>query len=67
MEPDTRAQQQVSAEVPMEPPGSSAPVEVQARSAEEAAHSENNILQWKAYLPKDCIRTMIEMGWDITT
>jgi hypothetical protein len=31
------------------------------------ARSENNILQWMSYLPEDCIRTMIQMGWDITT
>jgi hypothetical protein len=23
--------------------------------------------QWMAYLPKDCIKTMIHMGWDVTT
>jgi hypothetical protein len=31
------------------------------------AHSEENILRWMEYLPDDCIRTMILMGWDITT
>jgi hypothetical protein len=31
------------------------------------ARSENNILQWMSYLPKDCIKTMIQMGWDSTT
>jgi hypothetical protein len=31
------------------------------------ARSENNILQWMSYLPEDCIKTMIQMGWDITT
>jgi hypothetical protein len=36
-------------------------------SAADVAHSENNILQWMEYLPEDCIRTMILMGWDITT
>jgi hypothetical protein len=34
---------------------------------DEIVRSENNILQWTAYLPEDCIRTMIEMGWDIST
>jgi hypothetical protein len=33
----------------------------------DVAHSEKNILQWMVYLPEDCIRTMIEMGWDVTT
>jgi hypothetical protein len=31
------------------------------------ARSEVNILQWMAYLPENCIRTMIQMGWDVTT
>jgi hypothetical protein len=33
----------------------------------DVAHSEENVLQWMAYLPEDCIRTMIQMGWDVTT
>jgi hypothetical protein len=33
----------------------------------DIAHSEKNILQWMEYLPEDCIRTMVLMGWDITT
>jgi hypothetical protein len=33
----------------------------------DVARSEENILQWMAYLPEDCIRTMIAMGWDVTT
>jgi hypothetical protein len=32
-----------------------------------AARSARNILQWKAYLPHDCIERMIAMGWDRTT
>ena len=36
-------------------------------AATDIAHSEKNILQWMSYLPQDCIRTMILMGWDITT
>jgi hypothetical protein len=35
--------------------------------AAEIAHSEENILRWMAYLPEDCIRTMVLMGWHITT
>lgn len=33
----------------------------------DAARSEKNILQWMSYLPEDCIKTMIDMGWDVTT
>jgi hypothetical protein len=29
--------------------------------------SEANILRWMAYLPQDCVETMIRMGWDLTT
>jgi hypothetical protein len=31
------------------------------------ARSENNIFEWMSYLPEDCIKRMIQMGWDITT
>lgn len=34
---------------------------------DDVVRSENNILQWMSYLPEDCIRTMIAMGWDVTT
>ena len=36
-------------------------------SADDTAHSEENILRWMSYLPEDCIRRMIEMKWDLTT
>jgi hypothetical protein len=36
-------------------------------TAVDIAHSEENILQWMSYLPEDCIRTMVLMGWDLTT
>jgi hypothetical protein len=36
-------------------------------TATDIAHSENNIMQWMTYLPEDCIRTMVLMGWDINT
>jgi hypothetical protein len=35
--------------------------------AADIAHSEENILRWMAYLPEDCIKTMVLMGWDLTT
>lgn len=66
MEDDSQAQQRFSAEVPTEPSEASAPVEVQVSSV-DAARSEDNILEWMAYLPEDCVRTMIDMGWDLTT
>lgn len=33
----------------------------------DVARSEDNILRWMEYLPEDCIRTMILMGWDVST
>ena len=66
MEPDTLVQQQDFAELPGEPSGAAAPVEARVNH-DDAARSEENILQWMSYLPEDCIRTMIEMGWDVTT
>jgi hypothetical protein len=30
-------------------------------------HSEANILAWMAYLPQDCVETMIKLGWDRST
>ena len=66
METDTQVQQRVSSELQTEPSDATAPVEVQVNDV-DAARSEENILQWKSYLPEDCFRTMIEMGWDVTT
>jgi hypothetical protein len=40
--------------------------DVRANEA-DAARSSQNILQWMSYLPEDCVRTMIAMGWDVTT
>lgn len=33
----------------------------------DAARSQENIRQWMSYLPEDCVRTMIDMRWDVTT
>ena len=49
-----------------EPSDAAAAAEARANDA-EIARSEENILRWMSYLPEDCIRTMIQMGWDITT
>jgi hypothetical protein len=40
---------------------------IDARADDDVSRSENNILQWMSYLPEDCIRTMIAMGWDVST
>lgn len=40
---------------------------IDARAEDGIRRSEDNILQWMSYLPEDCIRTMILMGWDVST
>jgi hypothetical protein len=35
--------------------------------AEDAARAAQNILQWTSYLPPECVKAMITMGWDRTT
>jgi hypothetical protein len=35
--------------------------------AADAAHAADNIAQWRAYLPSDCIEAMVAMGWDRST
>jgi hypothetical protein len=35
--------------------------------AADAKRSVNNILEWNTYLPANCVRTMVRMGWDYTT
>ena len=71
MEPDSPAQQRASVELPTESPGTTIPgvcAGDEARTNEaNAARSRENIVRWRSYLPDDCVRTMIDMGWDITT
>jgi hypothetical protein len=49
-----------------EPSEAAAPVDVRI-TADDAVRSEENIPQRMSYLPEDCVRTMIDMGWDVTT
>jgi hypothetical protein len=46
---------------------SDAVLPIDARANDDVRRSEDNILQWMAYLPEDCIRMMIAMGWDVST
>ena len=66
METYSKVPQRVFTELFGEPSDVAAPVEAWVNDT-DVAHSEENILQWMSYLPEDCIRTMIAMGWDITT
>jgi hypothetical protein len=62
METYTQVPHPVFAELQTQPPEAAVP----ARDA-DAARSKENISQWSAYLPADCAKTMVEMGWDVTT
>lgn len=31
------------------------------------ARSAANISNWSSYLPPDCVRSMVRMGWDVST
>jgi hypothetical protein len=35
--------------------------------AADARRSAHNIVRWNSYLPTDCVRMMVNMGWDYTT
>ena len=37
------------------------------RPAVPLTRAERNIAQWRTYLPEDCVKTMIRMGWDKDT
>ncbi|MHB8477440.1 MAG: hypothetical protein ACYDBZ_14255 [Steroidobacteraceae bacterium] len=66
METDTSGRQEAVVEFPVQPTDTTELNDVQG-DANDTARSEGNILQWMSYLPEDCIRAMIAMGWDITT
>jgi hypothetical protein len=66
MQTDSRMPQPAFVELPADPPGAATSTAVPLNDA-DAVRSEENILQWMAYLPEDCIRTMIDMGWDVST
>jgi hypothetical protein len=63
---DTNALLKNFVEFPWEPSDATVSIDVRANEA-DAARSNQNMVQWTSYLPGDCIRTMIAMGWDVTT
>jgi hypothetical protein len=63
---DTLVLQQNFVDLFAEPSTVAAPAEARVNNA-EIARSEDNILRWMSYLPEDCVRSMIQMGWDLTT
>jgi hypothetical protein len=66
MENQGHAQRRAFIEMESESLAIAANADVRAGAA-VVAHSQDNILQWISYLPEDCIRTMVLMGWDMTT
>jgi hypothetical protein len=65
MDTYTEVPQRGFVELPEELSATASSIDVQNDA--DVARSEKNVLQWMAYLPEDCIRTMIQMGWDLTT
>jgi hypothetical protein len=63
---EAHARWQPFIEIPQECLSNPSPM-IQCESDADIARSEENILRWMSYLPDECIRTMILMGWDITT
>jgi hypothetical protein len=65
MDTYTQAPQRVFVELPEELSETASSIDLQNDA--DVARSEKNVRQWMAYLPEDCVRTMIQMGWDVTT
>jgi hypothetical protein len=65
MDTNTQVPQRCFVEVPSESLDAVLPID--ARANDDIRRSEDNILQWMSYLPEDCIRRMIAMGWDVST
>ena len=66
METDTQVLQRVFVELSMELSDTASHINARGSDA-DVVRSEINILQWMSYLPEDCIKAMIAMGWDVTT
>jgi hypothetical protein len=66
MEANTPRQQGSLIELPVEPFDTTALIDLQREDANRT-RSEDNLFQWMSYLPEDCIKAMIAMGWDVTT
>ena len=64
METDALSPLQFFLDIPLVPTDIPAAKDV---NYDDVERSENNILRWMSYLPEDCIKAMIDMGWDVTT
>ncbi len=68
MKAQSQSKQQDFAESQLESAdGFQATAQPVAMQACDAARSERNIAEWLSYLPADCVKTMISMGWDVST
>jgi hypothetical protein len=65
MDTNTQVLQRCLVEGPSD--SSDAVLPIDAQADDYVRRSEGNILQWMSYLPEDCIKTMIAMGWDVST
>jgi hypothetical protein len=65
MKPDITAQKRVMAHPQLNSPPCVS-IKAPLRAA-DARRSVKNILQWNCYLPIDCVKAMVNMGWDYTT
>lgn len=64
MDTYTQAPQRVFIDLVEDP---TAPGSTDAQNDADLLRSEMNVRRWMEYLPVDCIKTMIQMGWDVTT
>jgi hypothetical protein len=62
---NSQMQQQFSVDVPTKSSDVASLIGPQPNA--DVTRSENNVLQWMSYLPEDCVKTMIQMGWDDST
>jgi hypothetical protein len=65
MDTYTQVPKRVFVELPEELSETASSIDLQNDA--DVARSERNVLRWMAYLPEDCVRTMIQMRWDVTT
>jgi hypothetical protein len=65
MDTYTQVPKRVFVELPEELSETASSIDLQNDA--DVARPERNVLRWMAYLPEDCVRTMIQMRWDVTT
>ncbi len=51
----------------LDPSSSKGQHDAQPTPRKDSARAAENIVTWRSYLPEDCVKTMISMGWHGTT